>query len=76
MRYLFWMTALLLVPFCLAAAPRHYELLSPDGRLAVGVDAGPQISYTLNCGGTPVMAPSTLSVTLGDGSVYDGSVRF
>ena len=68
--------ALLLLPFCLFAAPRHYDLLSPDGRLHVGVDAGPQLSYTLDYDGVPVLAPSQLSVSLGDGSAYDGTVRF
>ena len=68
--------ALLLLPFCLPAAPRHYDLLSPDGRLHVGVDAGPQLSYTLDYDGVPVLAPSQLSVSLGDGSAYDGTVRF
>ena len=68
--------ALLLLPFCLPAAPRHYDLLSPDGRLRVGVDAGPQLSYTLDYDGVPVLAPSQLSVSLGDGSAYDGTVRF
>ena len=68
--------ALLLLPLCLAAAPRHFELSSPDGRLVLGVDAGPQILYTLRCGDTPVLAPSALSVSLDDGTAYDGSVRF
>ena len=75
MRHFAWIAALML-PLCLAAAPRHYELISPDGRLVLGVDNAPQITYTLQREGVPVMAPSTLSVSLGDGSAYDGSVRF
>ena len=75
MRLFAWIAALML-PLCLAAAPRHYELISPDGRLVLGVDNAPQITYTLQREGVPVMAPSTLSVSLGDGSAYDGSVRF
>ena len=75
-RFLFSLAALLMLPLCLAAAPRHYELSSPDGRLVLGIDSAPQITYTLQREGIPVMAPSTLSVTLGDGSAYDGSVRF
>ena len=59
-----------------AAAPRHFELASPDGHLRLGVDAGPQITYTLNRDGVSVMAPSGLSVQLADGTAYDGSVRF
>ena len=59
-----------------AAAPRHFELASPDGHLRLGVDAGPQITYTLNRDGVSVMAPSGLSVQLADGTASDGSVRF
>ncbi|NLZ19082.1 MAG: glycoside hydrolase family 97 protein [Bacteroidales bacterium] len=70
------LAALLLLPFCLPAAPRHFELLSPDGRLRVGVEAGPQLSYTLDYDGVAVLAPSQISVCLDDGSAYDGSVRF
>ena len=68
--------AILLLPCCLAAAPRHFELASPDGRLRIGVDNAPQIRYTLSYDGTAVLSPSTLSVQLGDGSAYDGGVRF
>ena len=68
--------ALLLLPLCLTAAPRHFELRSPDGRLCIGVDAAPQLQYTLSYDGVSVMAPSAVSIQLGDGSVYDGSVRF
>ena len=67
------LAALLLLPFCLSAAPRHYDLLSPDGRLCVGVDAGPQLTYTLAYDGVPVLAPSQVSVSLDDGSAYDGA---
>ena len=40
------------------------------------MDAGPQITYTLDRDGVSVMAPSGLSVQLADGTAYDGSVRF
>ena len=64
------------LPLCLAAAPRHYELRSPDGRLCVGIDAAPTLQYTLNYDGQAVLAPSALALELGDGSRYDASVRF
>ena len=75
-RILSALTALLALPFCLGAAPRSFELYSPDGRLQVSVDATPQLRYSLSYDGTAVIAPSGLSVQLGDGSVYDASVRF
>ncbi|MCR4823806.1 MAG: glycoside hydrolase family 97 protein, partial [Bacteroidales bacterium] len=70
------MAALLLLPAGLGAAPQHYELSSPDGRLVLGVDTAPQIRYSLHCEGIPVLSPSTLSLSLGDGTAYDGSVHF
>ena len=68
--------AVLLPGAAYAAAPRHFELASPDGHLRLGVDARPQITYTLDRDGVSVMAPSGLSVQLADGTAYDGSVRF
>ena len=68
--------AVLLPGTAYAVAPRHFELASPDGHLRLGVDAGPQITYTLDRDGVSVMAPSGLSVQLADGTAYDGSVRF
>ena len=75
LRFLAGAVALLLAIPALAA-PRSYSLSSPDGRLTLEVSTAPQISYQLTCEGTPVMAPSTLSVQLADGSAYDGSARF
>ena len=68
--------AVLLPGTAYAAAPRHFELASPDGHLRLCVDAGPQITYTLDRDGVSVMAPSGLSVQLADGTAYDGPVRF
>ena len=66
----------LALPLSLSAAPRHFELISPDGRLCVEVDAAPEIRYTLAYDGQAILEPSALSLQLGDGSAYDGSVRF
>ena len=65
-----------LLPLCLAATPRHFELRSPDGRLCVGIDATPTLQYTLNYDGQAVLAPSAIALELGDGSRYDAGVRF
>ncbi|SKC53442.1 alpha-glucosidase [Bacteroidales bacterium WCE2004] len=77
MKFRCFLAALLAaLPLCLAAAPRHYELRSPDGRLCVGIDAAPTLQYTLSYDGQAVLAPSALALELGDGSRYDASVRF
>ncbi len=70
------LSAALLLPLCMLAAPRQYELLSPDGHLRVSVDADTQIRYTLDRDGVRVLAPSALAVRLDDGSAYDGNVHF
>ena len=70
------LSALMLLPLCLAAAPRHFELRSPDGRLSVALDASPQIRYAVSYDGVPVISPSEIAVRLTDGSAYDGAVRF
>jgi alpha-glucosidase len=75
-RFIALATVLLTVAFSAAAAPRSFQLSSPDGQLTLDVQTAPQISYQLSCKGTPVMAPSNLSVQLADGTAYDGAVRF
>ena len=75
-RFIALATVLLTVAFSAAATPRSFQLSSPDGQLTLDVQTAPQISYQLSCKGTPVMAPSTLSVQLADGTAYDGAVRF
>ncbi|MBO6069358.1 MAG: glycoside hydrolase family 97 protein [Bacteroidales bacterium] len=76
LRFLAGALALLLAVPALAASPRTYQLSSPDGKLTLEVQTAPGISYRLSCEGTPVMAPSALSVQLADGTAYDGNVRF
>ncbi len=73
---LFLAAAYLLLPLCLAAAPRHFELRSPDGRLCVGVDATPELRYTLSYDGVAILAPSAVELELADAADYDASVRF
>ncbi|MCR4860562.1 MAG: glycoside hydrolase family 97 protein [Bacteroidales bacterium] len=69
-------TLLMALPAGLSAAPHHFDLSSPDGRLTLGVDSSPQILYTLERDGVPIIAPSELSLRLGGDGVCDGSVRF
>ena len=57
------------------AAPKDYTLSSPDGSLTVKITAGDGISWSLYRDGTCLMAPSAISMTLDDGTVY-GSGKF
>ena len=76
LRFFAWAAALVFIASSAAAAPRSYSLSSPDGRLTLEVQAADQITYSLSCEGTAVMAPSTVSIQLADGTAYDGKVRF
>ncbi len=58
------------------AAPKVYDLRSPDGMLSVKVIVGNDIRYTVNCDGTMLLAPSAISMTLEDGTVYGLKPKF
>ena len=52
------------------SAAKTYELKSPDGKIAVRVDAGTQaVTYSISRDGKELIAPSPLSLTLADGRV-------
>ena len=52
------------------AADKSYTLTSPDGQLGVTVQAGSQLTYTVSRGGLQLLAPSPISMTLGDGRAF------
>lgn len=58
-----------------AAAPKNYTLSSPDGRLNVKISADDGVSYSLYKDGACLISPSSVSMTLEDGTVY-GTGRF
>jgi len=65
--------------FCMSlhAAPKNFELASPDGTLNAKISvSGGEISYSVLKNGSLVLSPSGVSMTLADGSSYDGNVRF
>ena len=50
------------------AAAKTYEVTSPDGKIAVQVDAGKEaVSYTVQLDGKTLIAPSYLALELADG---------
>lgn len=57
------------------AAPRQYSVASPDGSIVVAIDPA-AISYSVSVDGDQVLAPSHLSLTLNDGTAYNGQVKF
>ena len=56
---------------------RNYKVSSPDNTLKVSVSVcDGTIKYSVEKDGTVVLSPSEISMTLGDGTAYDGSVKF
>jgi alpha-glucosidase len=51
-----------------ADAARH-EVRSPDGRIALTLETGTETRYSFSVDGTPVVTPSVVSLSLGDGRV-------
>ena len=72
MRKLITTLAVMLTMLCASAAPRSYDLTSPDGRLKVVVEAGEGISYSLEHGGDMLLADSHIGMYTTDGVVFGG----
>ena len=58
-----------------SAAPKQYTLASPDGTLSVSIKADDVISYSVTLDGKQILAPSALSMTLTDGTVWGEQVK-
>jgi alpha-glucosidase len=46
------------------AEAREFSLFSPDYKIEVRISAGPVLQYAVNFEGTPLLAPSTISMTV------------
>lgn len=55
------------------AAPKSYELKSPDGTVGIQIGTSGTIRYSVTVDGVQVLAPSAISMTLEDGTVYGAS---
>lgn len=70
-RFLFSIAA----AFLFAATPSfakdgNYQVSSPDGNITASVTVGENISYTVSRDGQTLIAPSTISMNLSDGTVF------
>ena len=70
-RFAFMLSALFLA-VGLSAAPKTYELASPDGGLRVSISAGDGISYTLTSGEDVLLENSAIGMFTTDGEVFGG----
>lgn len=57
------------------AAPKNFNVASPDGRINVEVSITSGISWSLSQDGICLVAPSEISMTLADGTVYGGQQK-
>ena len=58
---------------CLQA--KDYTLLSPDGRIAVSISVGDDISWSIASDGEKILCPSGIALTLSDGTVYGRKMK-
>ena len=68
--------ALLCVTGAFAASVKNFSLLSPDGKVEVRSQVGQTVSWSLFVDGKEILAPSQLSMTLSDGTVWGEGSRF
>ena len=57
------------------AAPKSYELSSPDGTVRTVVTVGEEVNYSIWKNSDRLLNPSVISMELMDGSSYDASVK-
>ena len=57
------------------AAPKSYELSSPDGTVRTVVTVGEDVNYSVWKNSAQLLNPSVISMDLMDGSSYDASVK-
>ncbi len=55
--------------------PINYEVKSPDGNVILKVEAGNKLQWSVEYMGQPAIAPSSISLTLGDNEVLGDKVR-
>lgn len=63
-------TLLMLGVTSLQAATKQITLLSPDGKTQATIDIAQKISYSVWQDGVQVLSPSTISMTLSDGTIW------
>ena len=70
MHKLMTILAAVLMTVSATAAPKHYELKSPDGNLVVSIEAGEGISYSLTHGQDLLLDKASISMITVEGDVF------
>ena len=74
MKHILTFTATIFAALLLQA--KDYTVLSPGGEVSVLVQGGEKLLWSISVDGEVVIAPSEISLTLLDGSVYGPSAKF
>lgn len=72
MKRLITICALALLTVAAVAAPKVYDLASPDGKLKIAVENGEGVTYTLSYDGDMLIDRSEINMLLTDGTIYGG----
>lgn len=74
-RTLLALAAALLIGIPAAARDRSCTVLSPDGSIALTLNASDRLAYEVRIDGQTVVAPTPIALTLDDGTVWGGPLR-
>ena len=75
MRWFLTAAMAFLMTSVIVAAPKSYELSSPDGTVRTVVTVGDDVNYSVWKNSDQLLNPSVISMDLMDGSSYDASVK-
>ena len=68
------LAAALVAAFSLHA--KDYKLVSPGGEVSVLVQSGDKLLWSVSAGSETLLAPSEISLTLQDGTIYGAGTQF
>ena len=54
-----------------SAAPRNFDVVSPDGTLKASILVGDEITYSISKNGDEILAPSEISMKFSDGTSFN-----
>ena len=76
MRHFLWTVVFAtMLPGSIFAAGKVYKLQSPSGDLKVEINAASTVSWSVEMQGTKVLEPSSLSMTLEDGTIFGKDIK-
>ena len=66
---------LIILLFQMNVTAKDYEVKSPDGNLTLKVSIGKDVTYSVSLNGDEIIAPSVISLTLDNGTVFGVSPK-